>query len=65
MMLKKPQNKVVEQILTDCYNSGREAVLKAFLDFIKTKPHKNTEFLDWYRKNEDNYMMKFRVSDDK
>ena len=65
MMLKKPQNKVVEQILTDCYDSGREAVLRAFCDFTKDQPHKNNEFLSWYRKNENNYMMKFRVSDDK
>ena len=64
-MIKKPQNKTVERILVDCYNSGREAVIKAFFDFIKTQPHNDSEFLSWYRKNEDNYMMKFRISDDK
>lgn len=44
-MIKKPQNKTVERILVNCYNSGREAVVKAFFDFIKTQPHNDSEFL--------------------
>lgn len=59
MLLTKPQNKAVEQILTDCYDAGRNAILKAYIDWKKTKT--SDDFLVWYQKNRHNYKMRFKI----
>ena len=64
MLLEKPQSEAVEMVLTDCYDAGRNAVIKALYDFQKEKPFKGiTSFFEWYSENEDAYKMQFKVSD--
>lgn len=62
MLLEKPQNKAVEQILTDVYDAGRSAVLKAYTDWEDAKTP--TNFLVWYQRHRDNYIMHFKVKDE-
>ena len=74
MLLEKPQSEAVETILTDCYNAGREAVIKALFDYMDlcSKSETNnvsnkiaycSKFYSWYLKNSKKYEMKFKVSD--
>ncbi len=64
MLLEKPQSEAVEMILTDCYDAGRNAVIRALYDFRNEKPFKGiVSFLDWYSEHKSNYDMKFKVSD--
>ena len=47
MLLEKPQSKVVERVLTDVYNAGRDAVLRAYTDWELTD--RKTDFMVWYQ----------------
>ena len=62
MLLEKPQNKAVEQILTDVYDAGRGAVLKAYTDWEDAKTP--IDFLVWYQRHRDNYIMHFKVKNE-
>ena len=62
MKLTKPQNKAVEMVLTDCYDAGRNAVLKAFCDWKDQKS--SIDFLPWYQQNKNKYKMEFKVKED-
>ena len=65
-MLLKPKNETVERVLTDCYNMGRDAVLQAAQDYFEGEVKNNDMFKDfyrWYKLNEKDYDMKFRVGD--
>ena len=65
-MLDKPQSEAVETILTDIYNEGRSAVLKAVKEFIMQESMKDqiawcSDFLEWYKEHAKDYEMKFKV----
>ena len=62
MRLEKPQSAAVEQVLTDAYDAGRDAVIRAISDYHKMYPRKGIiRFLDWYSENSFNYKMQFKV----
>ena len=65
MLLEKPQNEAVEQILTDCYEAGQESILNALRDYMAVinKSHEILHFFTWYEMHEDKYKMKFKVED--
>lgn len=61
MLLEKPQSKVVERVLTDVYDAGRDAVLRAYTDWELTD--RKTDFMVWYQKYRHEYSMKFKVAE--
>ena len=64
MLLEKPQNKAVEQILSDCYDSGRETIIQLLTEYDLAFPSKGIEsFLKWYFEHKDLYKMTFKVGE--
>ena len=65
MLLEKPQSEAVEMVLTDCYDAGRDAVIRAVSDYHKLYPKKGiVSFLDWYSENAFNYRIKYKIKED-
>lgn len=47
MLLEKPQSEAVETVLKDCYDAGRDAVIRALADYHQICPRKGiVSFLD-------------------
>lgn len=67
MLLEKPQKTAVERVLTDVYDTGRNKVLEAVLDYAEKQPTDEKSvcvaFVRWYLDNASNYDMQFKVSD--
>lgn len=64
MLLEKPQNEAVEQVMRDIYGAGQESILKALNYFHEQYPRKGVQsFLEWYSNNSEHFTMQFKVSD--
>jgi len=66
MRLEKPQDKAVEQILTDCYKAGQDSMASAARDYFTDMVKNKTMFEDfyrWYLANQDDYKMTFKVKE--